>query len=65
MKEEEILKIIGEKFIARFDMPDGSKNMAICGDHEKLAALIKAIREMKGRNIIITDETLFYFDKED
>jgi hypothetical protein len=46
-------------------MPDGSKNGGIANHHHILPLIINKIRVMGGKNIVITDKTIFFFDGED
>jgi hypothetical protein len=59
-----ILETVGQKWIMEFTMPDGSKNMGMANSHHSLPIMINKAREMGGKNIIITDKTIFFVDDE-
>jgi hypothetical protein len=46
-------------------MPDGSKNGGIANHHHALPSIINKIREMGGKNLVITDKTIFFFDGDE
>lgn len=63
--QEEVLEVCGEKWVVDFHNPDGSKNMALCNHHQSLPGLIQHIRSVGGKNIIIHDKTIFFYDEEE
>lgn len=61
-----IIEACGEKWVATFDMPDGTKNMGMTNSHKALATLVNDIRvNFLGKNIVITDHTMLFCDKEE
>ncbi len=65
-EKQQILDLVGQKWIFEFDMPDGSKGGGICNTHLVLPDIINKIRGRGGKNIVIRDKTIFFVDdKED
>ena len=65
-EKQKILDLVGQKWVIRFNNSDGTKNMGLSNSHLTLPGVINTIRSMGGKNIVITDETIFFVDdKED
>jgi hypothetical protein len=60
-----VLKAVGEKWVVTYCMPDGKKNMGLCNSHLSLPDMIVGIRSSGGKNIVITDKTIFFVDDEE
>lgn len=60
-----ILDVVGQKWVVTFDMPDGTKSMGMCNSHLILPKMIDKIRLDGGKNIVITDKTIFFVDAEE
>jgi hypothetical protein len=63
--EKLILETVGQKWFFEFTMPDGSKNGGIANHHHAIPFIINKIREMGGKNLVITDKTIFFFDEDE
>lgn len=59
-----ILEVIGQKWVVTFDMPDGTKSGGMFNSHLALPSIISKIRSDGGKNIVITDRTIFFVDNE-
>lgn len=57
-----VLDVIGEKWIIKCHMPDGTINGGICNSYQGLPHAIETLRAQGCRNIVITDETIFWTD---
>lgn len=55
---------VGQKWIVNFIDFEGEKSMGITDDYSNLPEMIKFILDTNGKNIVITDETI-YKDDED
>jgi hypothetical protein len=65
-EEQKILDVVGQKWTLTFDSAHGTKSMGICNSHLMLPEIVNSIRSTGGKNIVITDETIFFtYDKKD
>ncbi len=63
--KEDVLAVCGEKWVVDFINADGTKNMGLCNHHQALPKLIQQIRSQGGKNIKITDQTIFFYDGDE
>ncbi len=59
-----IIETVGQKWVITFDA-NGTKCMGMCGSHLMLPNMINKIRESGGKNIVITDKTIFFVDDDE
>ncbi len=63
-EKQKILNLVGDKWVVRFDNADGSRNMGLCNSYHSLPYMVNKIRISGGKNMVITDETVFFYDEE-
>lgn len=49
----------GYKIMFTFDNPDGSANGGVCTDPNALPKLFQMVKDMKGANLVIKDESFY------